>query len=181
MQLVLSHNAVKVRDLQGMVAFYRDILGFHVTDQGELSRPGAPGIAFLSQVSSDHHQLAFIEAGAGNGSTGVLEHMAFRVGALDDVRELIERLDCDERATQLETVTHGNAWSVYFRDPEGNRIEVFCDTPWFVPQPAIEPWDRRMDDRALREHTKELFSGSPRFGPIEAWASAFEKQLREDH
>ncbi len=35
----------------------------------------------------------------------------------------------------ISPICHGNAWSVYFQDPEGNRIEMFCDTPWYVPQP----------------------------------------------
>ena len=36
---------------------------------------------------------------------------------------------------------HGNAWSLYFRDPEGNRLEVFCDTQWYVEQPCLEDLD----------------------------------------
>ena len=35
----------------------------------------------------------------------------------------------------LGPVTHGNALSVYFLDPEGNRVELLIDTPWYVPQP----------------------------------------------
>ena len=38
-------------------------------------------------------------------------------------------------------MNHGNAWSVYFRDPEGNRIEIFCDTEWYIEQPCVEDLD----------------------------------------
>jgi catechol 2,3-dioxygenase len=52
--------------------------------------------------------------------------------------------------------THGNAMSIYFRDPEGNRLEVFMDTPWYCEQPLREPIDldraRRRGDGPGRGH-----------------------------
>ena len=39
------------------------------------------------------------------------------------------------------SVTHGNAWSLYFNDPEGNQIEVYVHTPWYIPQPHSYPMD----------------------------------------
>ena len=36
--------------------------------------------------------------------------------------------------------------SVYFADPEGNGIEVFCDTPWHVQQPIVGKWDPAQSD-----------------------------------
>ena len=61
MKLRWSHAVLYVRDLEAMLAFYRDVLGFQVSDRGPLD-PRNPGleIAFLSQVGSDHHQLAFV-------------------------------------------------------------------------------------------------------------------------
>jgi catechol-2,3-dioxygenase len=35
----------------------------------------------------------------------------------------------------MQTATHGNAVSLYCRDPEGNRLEIFMDTPWYCDQP----------------------------------------------
>jgi catechol 2,3-dioxygenase len=29
----------------------------------------------------------------------------------------------------METRNHGNAWSIYYSDPEGNRMEVYSATP----------------------------------------------------
>ena len=56
------------------------------------------------------------------------------------------------------TITHGNALSVYFRDPEKNRVELLIDTPWYVPQPYRVPYDIMLPD-------------------AEVWA-AVEKQVR---
>jgi len=65
--------------------------------------------------------------------------VAFRsIGTLADLRALNDVLASDHRVTQIVPLTHGNAWSVYFRDPELNGVEVFIDTPWHVRQP--QPW-----------------------------------------
>ena len=50
---------------------------------------------------------------------------------------------------ELVQISHGNAWSMYFKDPEGNRIELFVDTPWYVKQPLRIPMDMRLPDDEL--------------------------------
>jgi catechol-2,3-dioxygenase len=129
-------------------------------------------IVFLSQVTSDHHQIALVDAAGSDTGSGSLDHIAFRVASIGDVREMTERVQRDERTSDIATVTHGNAWSVYFRDPEGNRLEVFCDTPWYVQQPVVEPWDPDLNDDELLAETKRAFSGRPGFAPLSEWESA---------
>jgi catechol 2,3-dioxygenase len=166
MKLRWSHAVLYVRDLDAMIAFYTDVLGFEVSDRGPLD-PNNPGleIAFLSQVGSDHHQLAFVPV-RGDGPSTTLDHMAFRVDSLADVKAMATRLQSDGRATNLHPVNHGNAWSVYFKDPEENGIEVFCDSPWGVRQPQVRPWDLSMSEDDLRCQTEEQFRGEPGFRPM---------------
>ena len=64
-------------------------------------------------------------------------------------------------------LTHGNAWSVYFRDPEFNGVEVFIDTPWHVRQPQGEPLDLDLSNDEIIETTRDHFSKEPEFGPID--------------
>ena len=64
-------------------------------------------------------------------------------------------------------LTHGNAWSVYFRDPEFNGVEVFIDTPWHVRQPQGEPLDLDKSNDEIVEMTRARFSAEPGFGPID--------------
>jgi catechol 2,3-dioxygenase len=177
-QLRWSHAVVYVRDLAAMLDFYGRVLGFEVTDRGEIA-PGGPELAFLSQVETDHHQLAFLPVRQGDAPPNTVNHFAFRVGSLDDVRAMAERLRTDGRATHIEPMTHGNAWSVYFRDPEGNGIEVFCDTPWHVRQPQGRPWSLESSDAELHEETRKHFEGEPEFGPIEAYYAARAEHLRK--
>jgi catechol-2,3-dioxygenase len=74
-----------------------------------------------------------------------------------------------EKVTDVSPVTHGNAISLYFRDPEGNRIELFFDTPWYCRQPVREPVDfARTDDEILAD-AERVARSLPDFKPREAW------------
>lgn len=62
MKLRWSHAVIYVRDLGKMLSFYKEVLGFEVSDRGPIDRtnPGGLELAFLTQVGSDHHQIAFV-------------------------------------------------------------------------------------------------------------------------
>lgn len=151
MTLTWSHAFVNVKNLKEMVSFYTDALGFHVNDQAE-------GIAFLSQLDEEHHQIAFKEDAHLGEASNRLGHFAFRVESLDEVKRLYEELSSNELVGKVVPITHGNTWSIYFHDPERNGIEVFCDTPWDAEQPFAEPWDPQMDPAALESYTKGLIA-----------------------
>ena len=167
MQLRWSHAFVHVESMEAMLGFYTDVLGFEIADRGEV---GGRPVAFLSQVETDHHQLAFLErpsAGEASVPRNRVGHFAFRVASLEDVKALHERLQADGRVKNVAPVTHGNAWSIYFADPEGNGIEVFCDSPWHVRQPQGGGWDPSSSEAELRQATLDEFSQTEGFGPID--------------
>ncbi len=174
MKLRLSHAVMYIRDLEAMVAFYTDILGFEISDRGPMdpNNPEGVQLVFMTQVGSDHHQLAFANVRPDDAPSTTLDHLAFRVEALEDVKEMAERLQADGRATQIGAVNHGNAWSVYFQDPEGNRLEVFCDSPFHVKQPQIDGWDFAMSEKELLEKTKEHYGPQPDFQPMDEYRAA---------
>ena len=167
MKLRWSHAVLHVRNLEEMIRFYRDVLGFQISDRGPLD-PNNPAleVVFLSQVGSDHHQLAFVPVRGGD-STSPVDHFAFRVESLADVKGMAERLRADDGDAGVSPINHGNAWSVYFKDPEGNGLEVFCDTPWAVQQPQLRSWDLSMSEQELRRQTESEFKDQPGFRPAE--------------
>ena len=78
-----------------------------------------------------------------------MQQVSFKVKSLDDVRAFYHRL-LDAGMKIDRTVTHGIACSVYFYDPEDNRIELYYTTPYQVRQPLGEPIDLdRPDDELL--------------------------------
>jgi catechol 2,3-dioxygenase len=149
-----------------MMAFYCDTLGFRIADRGFLGPADTgPEIVFLSGSSSDHHQLALGQMRGTEDATS-LEHAAFRVETLADVKEMVRRVAADTRVSDGLPLTHGNAISVYFKDPEGNGIEVFCDTQWHVKQPQIGGWDPTQSEEQILANVESQFRDEPEFSPM---------------
>lgn len=169
MKVSWSHCVLKVRDLDAMVAFYCDALGFVEADRGELG-PDQP-IVFLSGSSTDHHQLGLM-TGRPDGDGGSLDHNAFRVDSVEDVQAMVEWVSADERIGDGFPVTHGNAISVYFSDPEGNGIEIFADTPWHVTQPQIKGWDPGKSADEILASVKSRFEDADGFAPMQEYRAA---------
>lgn len=171
-QISFSHVGVYVFDMPKMVDFYQRMLGLVVTDRGEL--PGGE-IVFLSRATSDHHQLALVTGREAKETT--VNQLAFRVDSLADLRDMSERVEADAEAGEQRIVSHGNAWSTYFADPEGNRIEFFVDSPFYVEQPAGVAFDLTQSDDEILEWTKQQFGDDPTFQPVEQWRAAFAERL----
>ena len=163
MSLAWSHAVLHIRDETAMLDFYTRVLGFQLTDEGPIS--DGRRIIFLSQSAQEHHQIAMIPGREDTGPSNSLAHLAFRAGELAELRAVISRLQNEELA--LRPTSHGNTWSIYFQDPEQNGIEIFCDTPWQVKQPAGVTWDMTLDDEALLDWTHETFRNSDRFSSQE--------------
>jgi catechol 2,3-dioxygenase len=155
-----------------MLDYYTRVLGFAISDRGPMGPPGSPEIVFLSQDPGEHHQLAFVGVPKADGRARDLNHLAFRTTDIDALRATDARIRADGRGRMPTPITHGNTWSIYFGDPEGNGVEVFCDTPWHVQQPQGQTWDMTQDDAALLETTRAAFADEPGFGPGDAYVEA---------
>ena len=75
----------------------------------------------------------------------------------------------DENGERRASDLHGHAWSVHFRDPEGNRIEVYCDTPWYVDQPIQEEMDFGLPEAEIFQRSEALARSLPGFKMAEDW------------
>src|SRR5260221_11539516 len=124
----LSHVGLYVTDVPKMIAFYTKVLGFVDSD-------GAPDgrIPFLSRNPSDHHQVVLVRGRATDLETPMVQQVSFNVETLANVQRAYRKVT-EAGCQGIRPISHGNAWSVYFQDPEGNQIEMFCDTPEHVPQ-----------------------------------------------
>lgn len=113
----IDHVVLRVRDLAGMVKFYEQALGFR-----EERRIDTLGLVQMRAGAS----MFDLIANDAQVTTQNMDHLCFR----------IEPFDRDAIVTRLapfgipvgETVerygAEGNGPSVYFRDPEGNEIEL---------------------------------------------------------
>lgn len=177
MGLKLSHAFINVSDLDAVVPFYTDVLGFRITDRGTIG-DGLEAV-FMSQDPENHHQIALANAlKQAGGGTRQLGHVAFRMENLDDLRALKKKLAAEGIEVRRE-ISHGNAWSLYFADPEGNGVECFVDTPFHVSQPQGKPTDIDLDDDTLVEKTRNDFGKEPEFGAYADWQDRLRARLEE--
>jgi catechol 2,3-dioxygenase-like lactoylglutathione lyase family enzyme len=157
----LGHVGLYCNDLERMRDFYARVLGLTITDE-DLER----GICFLSaDPEAEHHELALVRAPDATQKTQHVQQVSFKVASMDDVRAFYHRLQ-DEGLRIDRTVTHGIACSVYFFDPEDNRIELYYTTPYKIRQPLGHTIDLDDSDDELLAVSKsfEASMGPPR-GP----------------
>jgi catechol 2,3-dioxygenase len=172
--LVFSHMGFYVRDIERMARFYRDVMGFFETDRGLL---GAVELVFLSRDPTEHHQIVLASGRPADLSFSVINQISLRVPDLATLREVRKRAEADPDVSDLICATHGNAVSIYFRDPEGNRLEVFMDMPWYCEQPLREPIDLDQSDEAVMAATEALARSRPRFRSRAQWVAEMEQRM----
>lgn len=163
--LRLSHVGLYVQDAEKMAAFYRDFMGFVETDRGHLPHGE---LIFLSRDPRDHHQLVLATGRPDGLPNRILNQLSFRVESLADLKAFREQLQTAP-VSEVEELTHGIAWSVYFRDPEGNRVEVFADSDWYIHQPHRTPIDLTRPVEEIYETTRAMCEARPECRPFKDW------------
>ncbi|MBO55339.1 MAG: hypothetical protein CL886_06715 [Dehalococcoidia bacterium] len=118
----VGHLVLNVKNLDESTKFYTDILGFEIA----LQRPNG---TFLT-CGKIHHDLALFQAPEGalpvtQGQLG-LNHFAVQVEDISDLKEVYNELK-DSGASMDSNTDHGMTSSIYFFDPDGNKIEFFCN------------------------------------------------------
>lgn len=168
----LTHLGFYVTEMAPMVDFYTGQLGMVITDSGE-----AAGAAwtFLSGDPREHHQIV-LATGRPPDSFQLINQISFRLPDLEGLRAYHRHLR-EISASGLEAVTHGNSWSIYFRDPENNRIELYCSSPWYVAQPLRVHVDLTQSAKALLAETDALTRDDPSRVTLEQWSASVRAKL----
>lgn len=119
----LGHVVLNVRDAAKSKEFYTRTLGLRVAHE-DLAR----GTVFLS-FGREHHDLALFQMATGeppDASQPGLHHMAWQLGNFDELQAAYRELQAIGVPVE-STIEHNVTRSVYFRDPDGNRVELYCD------------------------------------------------------
>ena len=164
--LSFSHMGFYVRDLERMARFYKEVMCFFETDRGDL---GPVQLVFLSRDPCEHHQIVLATGRPTDLSFSVINQISLRVPDLATLRTVRDRVTADPDVSDLVCATHGNAVSIYFHDPEGNRLEVFLDMPWYCEQPLREPIDLDQSDEAVMAVAEALARSRPKFRSRTQW------------
>ena len=140
----IGHVGLYCRDLPKMLEFYTRVLGFRVSDINE------KGMTFL-RFAADHHSLVLAkmpdeDLKKGPGAT-VLQQIAMEVADLDTLKN-VRRTLIARGVTMKGKIKHegpGTDYTFDFDDPEGNRLQFFCDMDqigWDGRSRPKEQWKR---------------------------------------
>ncbi len=156
----LGHVGIYAHDKSKLEQFYTTVLGLVVTDSG-IARSGME-LTFLSANPSAHHQFVLVAGRPDTAGFNPINQISFMVDSLSDLRT-VHRRALDNGATEMRVISHGNAWSCYFKDPEGNVVEAYLDTPFHVPQPHGTPLDLSKSDEDILRETEAACRADPGF------------------
>jgi len=133
MPLKLGHVAYQCPDVQGVVEFYCDVLGFRVSDWR------SDFFAFL-RCSRDHHTVNFLR-----DPKTTIQHIAFEVRDWSDIKRASDMLARNNIQLTWGPLRHiiGHNIAIYHKNPDGVTIEFFCemdqmfdeDLGFFEPRP----------------------------------------------
>jgi len=121
----LGHFGYFVKNLEVMKDFWGNFMGMTLTKSSE-------GAAFYSaDPQGVDHEIAIMEGRPDADDGNLIQQISLRVESLDDVRSFKRR--AIEKGHKIDRlVTHASAIGLYFRDPEGNRVETF----WLTGLPS---------------------------------------------
>jgi catechol 2,3-dioxygenase len=124
--MYLGHVNIYVRNAEKSKDWYENLLGLHTYEY----RPG--WAAFMSADTDQSHEVAVMQLGDDaplqqRRQVG-LNHMAWRVESLDDLKEFYARIK--EQKQPIDHIAdHGISLGIYLRDPDGNGVEVYYEMP----------------------------------------------------
>jgi catechol-2,3-dioxygenase len=179
--LMFSHMGLSVKNIARMEDFYTRVLGFTVTDRGEA---GGMDLVFLSRAPEDHHQIVLasgrpdeLPENTANKQFGPsINQISFKMASLDDLRDIHGRFQV-EGTSNLFPANHGIAWSIYAHDPEGNNLEFFVDSDWYITQPFLIPLDFAKTNDEIVGLTKQLCESSEGYEPYGNWRARVAKRM----
>jgi catechol 2,3-dioxygenase len=169
-----AHFGIYVFDLDRMVDFYTTVFRLTITDEG-IGKNFGNRLVFMSATEDQHHQLVLSAGRSEQSPVSTVMQLSFLVPSLDELR-LNRTLAEQKGATEIRPMNHGNAWSVYYFDPEGNRVEVYLDTPFYVSQPYGTPLDLSKSEAELLAETESMVRDDPSFMPLAQWQAKFRRR-----
>ena len=122
----IGHIHLQVSDLDKALAFYKDLLGFEITQ-----RYGASAV-FIS-AGGYHHHIGLNTWHSKNAppaplNTCGLYHTAIVYPTRKDLAVILKRL-LEAKYPLTGAADHGVSEAIYLNDPDGNGVELYWDRP----------------------------------------------------
>jgi catechol 2,3-dioxygenase len=171
----LAHLGIYTNRLAVMERYYTDVIGLVVSDRGPVLSLDGREVVFFSANAGAHHQFVLADAAFELG-TSCINQISFKLDTLDELRVVNQRV-VDAAVAPIRPVDHGNAWSIYSADPDGNGIEIYVDSPWQVAQPHARPLDLSSTDDEILAVTEAAVRADPTFRERDEWSRVMRTKL----
>jgi len=128
----LAHLVFRTRRYEAMVQWYSTVLN--------ATTVYSDGMLTFLTYDDEHHRVAFVNlpelADLDPAAAGV-DHVAFTYASLPDLLQTYERLR-SEGIEPVWCINHGPTTSMYYRDPDGTRVELQIDN--FPTSAELHAW-----------------------------------------
>jgi catechol 2,3-dioxygenase len=123
----VGHLVLSARDIRRSRQFFEQVLGLPVVAENERGM-----VFFSTNVKDNHHMLALMPAREGAAMPTAdqvgMQHVSFELGSFAELQDAWRALR--KHGVPIDhTVYHGITKSIYFYDPDGNRLELYCNVP----------------------------------------------------
>jgi catechol 2,3-dioxygenase-like lactoylglutathione lyase family enzyme len=151
----LHHITLTSPDVPALAAFYRDVLGFVISDRM------ADRFVWM-RCNREHHTIAIVQ-----GETGGLDHYCFEVSDWEAIKDWCDLLAVKDVPVSWGPGRHGPGNNVFimFDDPDGVHIELSCEMERF--------WDDRVEYPEPRNWAADLRTVNL-WGPAPEWRRPLE-------
>jgi catechol 2,3-dioxygenase len=144
----LGHTNMRVGDLQQGIKFYCDVVGFELVYTKRAMTDVNKVVGAFFSNGNTYHDLAFFQ----RGTPGALDHTAIELSTEGDLLAGYERATA--AGYSVKTADYDVARSLYFKDPDGNTVEIYADT--------TKDWRRlRGDGRTVSASPEDWTPGDP--------------------
>lgn len=140
----IDHIFLMCEDVDGATDFFRDVLGFRLTEQ--IMADDGHQLATFLERSHSTHDIAFL-----TGPDGGFHHVAFWVDDWNDLRHGADTCAYHGVNVDAGPTRHGatRGCGLYFFDPAGNRNEIYTGGYWFDPDDEPTTWTEAEMGRAI--------------------------------
>ncbi len=133
----MDHCLLYGPDIDAVHKLFREVFGFSVVERA-LLEDGVTDLGLWLTCSPKAHDIAFVR----HNEPGKLHHVSFLLETWEQVLRAADILSMNKASIDIGPTRHGitRGTTIYFFDPSGNRLEVFCGGYQWYPDMKPTVW-----------------------------------------